>query len=128
MDKIREHGFTLLEVMVAFVILALVLGAAYRSISAGNRASVAAGEVLEAISLAESTLARIGGDLPASPGIIDLREGPWRIRLKLTRYRPGDRQAWARLTLEPLRATVTVADAEDAQLASLTTLIIAEAR
>jgi len=55
-----EAGFTLLEVMIAFVIAALALSLLYQGATGGLRATAAATRTEEAISLAKSHLAAIG--------------------------------------------------------------------
>lgn len=62
------RGFTLLEVVVALVIFALVFGALAQIIATGFRQSLAAGEVIETTLLAESMLARIGNEFALEPG------------------------------------------------------------
>jgi general secretion pathway protein I len=55
-----ESGFTLMEVMIAFVISALALGVLFSGTTQGLRATEQAGKYAEAISLARSHLAAIG--------------------------------------------------------------------
>jgi general secretion pathway protein I len=64
----RAAGFSLLEVLVAFVILALVATALYR-LFAGSLANVgAAEEYSRALLVAESVLAEVGGTKPLRAG------------------------------------------------------------
>lgn len=62
----RRHsrGFSLLEVLVAFVILGLVLGALMEIFSGGLRNVGLAGEYQRAALLAQSKLATVGIELP----------------------------------------------------------------
>jgi general secretion pathway protein I len=63
-----ESGFTLLELIAAIVIAALVLGATYRLLATGL-AQLGAGEArLTAALHAQSLLAELDGDGPAVPG------------------------------------------------------------
>ena len=55
-----SRGFTLLEVLIAFIIAALALGVMFGAILGGMRAAVDAGRVEEALSLARSRLALAG--------------------------------------------------------------------
>lgn len=64
----RAVGFSLLEVLVAFVILSLVATSLYR-LFAGSLANVgAAEEYSRALLVAESVLAEVGGTRPLSAG------------------------------------------------------------
>ncbi len=56
----RDAGFTLLEVMIAFVIAALAIGALFGGAVAGLDATSVAARYDEAVSLARSHLAAIG--------------------------------------------------------------------
>lgn len=55
-----ERGFTLLEVLIAFIIAALALGVMFDAILGGMRAATDAGRVGEALTLARSRLALAG--------------------------------------------------------------------
>lgn len=60
-----QGGFTLLEVLVAFVILALVMGVLTRILSLSMRSLQAAEHYQQALQLAESQLAEVGARLTA---------------------------------------------------------------
>lgn len=62
-----ERGFTLLELMVAFVIAALALGALFHGASGGLRSVAVADRYQEALARARSRLATIGHGLPLAP-------------------------------------------------------------
>ncbi len=55
-----DRGFTLLEVLIAFVIAALAMGALFKGAVSGLDATAVAGKYDEAISLAKSHLAVLG--------------------------------------------------------------------
>jgi general secretion pathway protein I len=57
---VREHGFTLLEVLVAFVIAALALGALSQGAAGGLQSARVSGHYQEALSRARSRLAALG--------------------------------------------------------------------
>ena len=61
-------GFTLLEVLVALVVLALSLGALFAALSSGLGLLQRSGERVQAALALESTLARLGADIPLVPG------------------------------------------------------------
>ena len=56
--SLREGGFSLLEVLVAFVIMALSLGVLYQTLGGSVRGGGRADETLRAVLLAHSLLAR----------------------------------------------------------------------
>jgi general secretion pathway protein I len=64
----RTQGFTLLEVLVAFTILALVMGALLRVFSGGMRTAEVARDHAVGTLLAESKLAAIGIEEPLVEG------------------------------------------------------------
>lgn len=57
---IQQHGFSLLEVLVAFVIAALSLAVMYQIFSRGITSTVLGGEYAEAVAIAENKLAELG--------------------------------------------------------------------
>jgi general secretion pathway protein I len=64
----RERGFSLLEVLVAFVILGLVLGTLMQIFSGGLRNIGRAGEYQRAVLLGQSKLATVGIEMPLKEG------------------------------------------------------------
>ncbi len=78
----RTGGFTLLEVLVAFTILAIVLTALIQAFSQGLRASTVAEERSTAVLMARSKLAEVGSSIPLeeSEQSGDLENGlGWRL-------------------------------------------------
>lgn len=57
----RQAGFTLLEVLVAFVIVALALGVMFHGVLGGMRAAAVATHTQEALAIARSRLAAVTG-------------------------------------------------------------------
>ena len=64
----RQHGFTLLEVVVAFVVLALILGTVFQIFSAGLARAADMDEYSAALEVAQSRLASISVDEPLAEG------------------------------------------------------------
>lgn len=111
----NARGFTLLEVMAAFVILALVLGAAYAGVGTSARTQGRAAEVLAAAAHAESTLARIGTELPMRRGTEEFAlGGGWRARVSMRPVREEEAPLWRSLARAPwhLRVEALAPEAE----------------
>ena len=68
----RRHGsaagFTLIEVLVALLVLVLVLPPLLRIFSQGLTTAYASGDYAEAVTIAESLLAQAGAAIPLVPG------------------------------------------------------------
>lgn len=76
----RTSGFSLLEVLIAFAILAGVLGTAYGIYADGLRRTTKSEAIAEATARAENFLARLGADLPLKDAEGALPEGGhWRV-------------------------------------------------
>ncbi len=73
-------GFSLLEVLVAFAILAVSLGAVYQAFGIGARNARASETYTTAVLLAESQLAAAGIETPLFPGAADGAFGRYRWR------------------------------------------------
>ena len=67
--KPKDRGFTLLEVIIAFVIMALILGATFDTFSTGLRQAALTDHYTGAVVRAESQLALLGHVEPLDVGI-----------------------------------------------------------
>lgn len=63
-----QQGFSLLEVLVAFVVLALAMGVLMQIFSGGLQNATRASETQQAVLLAQSKLAEVGAGLPLQAG------------------------------------------------------------
>ena len=64
----RQRGYTLIEVLVAFVILALSLTVLLRIFATGVRSVAVSADYAQAVLIAETRLASAGVDHPLTPG------------------------------------------------------------
>lgn len=71
----RQQGFSLLEILIAFAILSLSIGIVLRIFSGGVKTAGAAEEYTAAVQIAESLLAKTGSEIPLrshrSSGVAD---------------------------------------------------------
>lgn len=121
-------GFTLLEVLVAFAVLAVALGAAMEVFSTGLRSARAAHTHTIATLLAESRLESVGVEDPLTEGE---SSGEWdngyRWRVEVLPYAPNDEALETPTLPDAFAVTVTVwrGDAGKAGSVTLTTLRLA---
>ena len=106
---VRQSGYTLIEVLVAFMILVLALTVLLRIFSGGLRNVSVSSDYATATVIAESRLAAAGIDVPLRPGETSGTEGErfeWTLSVQDYQPRPGYRSA-AR-GVDAYRVTVTV--------------------
>ena len=106
---VRQSGYTLIEVLVAFMILALALTVLLRIFSGGLRNVSVSSDYATATLIAESRLAAAGIDTPLRPGETSGTEGErfaWTVSVQDYQPWPGYRSA-AR-GVDAYRVTVTV--------------------
>ncbi len=128
----RARGFTLVEVLVALVILGLALGVLLRAFSLGLRNADAARAWTEATLYAESKLAEIEAGEGLSPGVQSGRFDErfrWRAQVQPYTRAEANEESGARLneTLKAYEVIVTViwGDSDESKSISLTTLRLA---
>lgn len=118
-------GFTLIEVLVAIAIAALLLVALLRILTLSLGASERSELVTRATLLAQSTLDAVGVVAPLAEGdIAELVNGPFHIRAAVERYRaPGGTEGSAQyLVLYRLSTTVSWREGRRPRSVSLSTL------
>jgi general secretion pathway protein I len=106
----RQSGYTLIEVLVAFMILALALTVLMRIFSGGLRNVSVSSDYAMATLIAESRLAAAGIDVPLRPGETSGTEGErfeWTVSVQ--DYQPWPGYCSAASGLDAYRVTVTVA-------------------
>lgn len=123
-----QAGFSLLEVLVAFAILALSLGILMQIFSTSGRAAVLGDHYARAAELAESTLALVGSEYPLEPGRFDGEQAGYGWRVDVQVYEPGLQQPPKQL--HPYKVTVTVywAEADRTRRVVLDTLMLNQVR
>jgi general secretion pathway protein I len=109
-----QRGFTLMEILLAFVVLAAAVGMLYRTFSTGLRNVGAVATYSEAISVAEARLTGLGLEKPLEEGeesgATEDRRFNWRVVVQ-PYTAPGSAPEQAGGFVNPqqlLRATVTV--------------------
>lgn len=86
MKRERSRGFTLIEVLIAFSILAMVFGVVFRTLSTGLSNERTAGLVTVRVLEARSILDRLGIDLALEEGTTEGRLAtgePWTLTVSL---------------------------------------------
>lgn len=88
----RQRGYTLVEVLVAFVILAMALTVLFRIFSTGLKNVDAASGYAEAVVIAESRLGAPGLDEALVPGVAEgVESGGYTWTRTIERYEPAYR-------------------------------------
>lgn len=115
MNAQRQRGFSLLEVLVAFALLALTLGVLLNIFSRASHDAILSTQYSQAAALAESKLAAVGAEFPLTEGLIsgEPEQGfTWEISSVPHEFTATDRAADMMLatesTLTPYQLTVTV--------------------
>lgn len=81
----QQQGFSLLEMLVAFSILAIALGILLNIFSSGMQTAIAAEEYTAAVQIAESLMARTGLETPLQAGQANGLENEkyrWQLRIE----------------------------------------------
>jgi general secretion pathway protein I len=93
----RTAGFTLIEVLVALVILAIASGFAFGVVSDSFDHLSQSELEQQAVMVAEGSLARLGHDLPVQSGRMAGTDGPmhWAIEIAAPMADPPPAEGWA---------------------------------
>jgi general secretion pathway protein I len=101
----NSRGFTLLEVLLAFVVFALSFAVVLEILGGSMRSSVRAREYTEAALLGQSLMASVGTEIPIEEGALQGEEpGGYRWHLQIAPYQ-FQRQDERLLELEELTQT-----------------------
>lgn len=114
----HQQGFTLLEIMVAFVIMGLVVGSLLNLFGAAMQSAALADEYSFAVQVAESRMASIGSEIKVEKNTVSGQEEGtayhWAINMQPIRL--DDKQDEFSLSIEPYQVTVIVSwDSEGKQ-------------
>lgn len=116
----RCRGFSLLEVLVAFTILAMLLGALFEVFSAGMGAARHGDRYTRAVEIARSRLAMTGAEDAPYPGASDgYSDDGFHWRTTVSEYR-DDALVDEELPVTPLTVEVEVTWEEGSALRSVT--------
>ena len=86
----RQQGFTLLEILVAFVLLSMTLGVILQIFSGGLQNTAAAGHYAQAAIFADSKLAMLDSESPLVEGETHGAEGNYNWRMTIEPYQDTD--------------------------------------
>ncbi len=126
-------GFSLLEILVAFTLMALIVAVLMRVFSGGLQGAGLAEDYARATSLAENKLAGIGSETPLVPGEISGTEaGKYRWKITMQGYEdkaasatPPQPQAIMRVQLMEVAISVAWSDYGKDRQVAMTTLVLA---
>ncbi len=115
-----EGGFTLIEVLVATTIAALLLLPLLRGFSTGMLATTRSAGLTEATLIAQSTLETIGAQAPLDQAqTLERQEGRFQVTARVHRYSGAEFADEASLPLAPYEIIVTVDWPEGAKVESI---------
>ncbi len=116
----RAAGFTLIETLVAFAIVALLLLPLLHSFSTGMVSTMRAGAVDAATLVAQSTIESLTPDAQsAALTDFELQVGPYRVSVRISAYAGDGVPDTKNLPMLPYRISVTVSWPEGARTRSI---------
>ena len=108
----RQTGFSLLEVLVAFVVMGLVVGGLLQLFGSSMRSTVLADEYSFAIQIAESQLAKVGTEIPVKQGRESGKDKnsayTWQVSMEPIELAPQEKLAKLPFPLHLYQVLVTV--------------------
>ncbi len=124
------RGFSLLEVLVAFTILAMLLGALFQVFNGGLRAAHSGDRYTRATVIAQSHLAALGVEQPLREGVLSgTTDGAYHWRVTVSPYFDDQLPVTDRV-LQPLTVNVEVfwEEGGTARTVSLTSMLLGPAQ
>lgn len=108
--SIRQQGFTLLEIMVAFVIMGLVVGTLLQLFGSAMQSVALADEYSFAVQVAESRMEAIGSEIEVESTTVNGQEQgtPYHWAVTMKPIQLDDKQDEFSLSVEPYQVTVVV--------------------
>ncbi|MDD2725145.1 MAG: type II secretion system protein [Methylovulum sp.] len=113
--KLAQQGFSLLEILIAFSILAVSLGILLKIFSAGVNTAAIAEDYTVAVQLGESLMVRAGIETPLQAGEVSGRDNDkysWEVVVSPYRFSPDDVDAF-KLKTELFKVDVVVSWDDD---------------
>lgn len=120
-----QAGFTLLEAMVALLLLALVLAPAYSLLSGGGRAARAVDRRAQALAVAEAQLAALSAERRLVPGTYPGEGGGYRWTVSVAPRTDGPFDGAAARGMAAYRVTIDVSDRDGPILDLSSTRLVA---
>lgn len=111
----KQQGFSLLEILIAFSILALSLGILLKIFSAGVNTAVVAEEYTAAVQIAEGLMAKTGVETPLQAGQeagLENAKFHWRVEVSPFEFNPENTDVTA-ITAILFKVKVTVSWGDD---------------
>lgn len=109
-SKLSQQGFTLLEIMVAFVITGLVVGTLLNLFGSAMQSVALADEYSFAVQVAESRMEAIGSEIKVEKNTVTGQEEgtPYQWTINMQPIQLDDKQDEFSLSIEPYQVTVIV--------------------
>lgn len=106
----RGHGFSLIEILVAVTVLALVLGVIYQVLGSGLQAADRSAGYGRAVVHANSVLAALGVESPPAEGVEEGEfEDGYRWRVEISPYVAPEDHPLGETEVRPVRVGITIA-------------------
>lgn len=108
--KRRNEGFSILEILIAFVVMALVVGSLLRLFGTSMRNVVLADEYSFAVQIAESRMQAVGSEIPVEQGSVTGEESGtsynWAVNMEPVEL--DEDQDNFSLSVQPYQVTVVI--------------------